>query len=64
MDFFREYYGPMHRAFASLDSVGQQKLRDELTSLWASHNYAGANVTKVDAEYLEVLAIRAGGPAS
>jgi SAM-dependent methyltransferase len=64
VDFFREYYGPMHRAFASLDSAGQQRLRDELTSLWAAHNYAGGNATKVDAEYLEVLATRAGGPAN
>ena len=64
VDFFRENYGPMTRAFASLDANGQQTLHAELTQLWSSHNQAGANRTKVDAEYLEVIAIRANRVAS
>jgi SAM-dependent methyltransferase len=58
VDFFRANYGPMTRAFASLDLEGQKKLHAELTQLWASHNKADATKTEVDAEYLQVVAIR------
>jgi hypothetical protein len=58
VEFFRTYYGPMSRAFESLDKRGQETLRAELVHLWSTHNSAAADVTKVDAEYLEVIAIR------
>jgi ubiquinone/menaquinone biosynthesis C-methylase UbiE len=58
VDFYRTNYGPMSRAFASLDVNEQEKLRNELVHLWSEHNYSGDNVTKVDAEYLEVIATR------
>jgi len=60
VEFFRVNYGPMTRAFASLDANGQKALRSELVRLWAEHNTATGNTTKVDAEYLEVVAIRSG----
>jgi hypothetical protein len=59
VDFFRTNYGPMSRAFASLDTNGQEKLRSELVRLWSEHNLAAGDATRVDAEYLEVIAIRA-----
>jgi SAM-dependent methyltransferase len=58
VEFFRTNYGPMSRAFASLDVQGQEKLRSELVSLWSAHNKAVDDTTKVDAEYLEVIATR------
>jgi 2-polyprenyl-3-methyl-5-hydroxy-6-metoxy-1,4-benzoquinol methylase len=58
VDFFRSNYGPMTRAFASLDESGQQKLQNELVDLWSSNNKALDGSTKVDAEYLEVIARR------
>jgi len=58
VDFFRAHYGPMTRAFASLDAEAQKKLHAELTELWATNNKADATKTKVDAEYLQVEAIR------
>ena len=58
VDFFRKNYGPVTRAFESLDSRGQEQLRSELASLWSAHNKSGGNTTQVDAEYLEVVAIR------
>jgi SAM-dependent methyltransferase len=58
VEFFRQYYGPTNRAFASLDAEGQARLRQELEMLWASHNRAGADCTTVFAEYLEVIGIR------
>ena len=60
VEFFRTNYGPMSRAFASLDANGQEKLRSELVSLWSAHNKAVDDTTKVDAEYLEVIATRGG----
>lgn len=58
VEFFRQYYGPTNRAFASLDNEGQAQLRHELETLWAAHNRAGAGCTTVFAEYLEVIGIR------
>jgi SAM-dependent methyltransferase len=59
VEFFRLYYGPMNRAFASLDEAGVGRLRQQLEMLWTSHNRAGADSTTVYAEYLEVIGIRA-----
>ena len=57
--FFRQYYGPTNRAFASLDAAGQAQLRQELEALWTAHNRTGADCTTVYAEYLEVMGVRA-----
>jgi SAM-dependent methyltransferase len=61
VEFFRLNYGPMTRAFASLDGNGQARLRDELVGLWSAHNGSPAAGTILDAEYLEVIATRAAG---
>ncbi len=58
VEFFRQYYGPVNRAFASLDAEGQVQLRQDLELLWTAHNRAGAHCTTVFAEYLEVVGIR------
>lgn len=59
VDFFRSCYGPMSRAFASLDETDQENLRGELIRLWTARNRAGNDATKVDAEYMEVIATKA-----
>ncbi len=56
VEFFRENYGPMKRAFETLTPHKQEGLKAELVSLWASNNRAEGNGTLVDAEYLEVTA--------
>ncbi|WP_243319993.1 class I SAM-dependent methyltransferase [Geothrix sp. SG200] len=58
VDFFQTYYGPLNRAFASLDSDGQMALHQDLEQLWADHNRAQDGTTDVEAEYLEVVAVR------
>ena len=58
VEFFRINYGPMTRAFASLAAEEQEKLRSELVELWSTNNKANDGSTKVDAEYLEVIAMR------
>ncbi|HEX5229534.1 MAG TPA: methyltransferase domain-containing protein [Bryobacteraceae bacterium] len=60
VEFFRLNYGPMARAFASLDTAGQAELRQELVDLWSAQNLSSGDRTIVDAEYLEVIAIRQG----
>ena len=59
VDFFRENYGPTNRAFAALPTDDQEALHADLVALWRAHNRSSlANRTAVDAEYLEVVAIR------
>jgi ubiquinone/menaquinone biosynthesis C-methylase UbiE len=58
VELFRVYYGPTNRAFASLDAAGQNALREELEQLWANNNRATDGSTHVEAEYLEVAAVR------
>jgi ubiquinone/menaquinone biosynthesis C-methylase UbiE len=61
VEFYRQLYGPVNRAFAALDDEGQKKLRADLEGLWASHNEATDGSTRVHAEYLQVVATRIAG---
>ncbi|MFN2532615.1 MAG: class I SAM-dependent methyltransferase [Pyrinomonadaceae bacterium] len=58
VEHFRNYFGPAHKAFASLDEQGQAALRHDLEGLWIKHNRATDGTTRVEGEYLEVIAIR------
>lgn len=59
VEFFRKYYGPTNRGFASLGAEDQAGLRAELEALWSSRNEATDGTTRVTSEYLEVVATRA-----
>lgn len=58
VEFFRTYYGPTARGFAALDADGQSALRSDLEQLWAKNNQATDGTTHIEAEYLEVVAVR------
>lgn len=59
VEFFRQYYGPTLKAFASLDATAQSALRRDLVELQTTHNIAKTpNTTEVAAEYLEIIATR------
>ena len=58
VEFFRAYYGPVHKAFSTLDAEKQSALRRDLEQLWTEHNTATDGTTSLEAEYLEVVAIR------
>ena len=59
VEFFRKYYGPANRAFAVLDADRQRALRRDLEEeLWNVNNRVCDSSTLIDAEYLEVSAIR------
>jgi len=58
VDVFREYYGPVLKAFAALDTAGQANLERDLLELLERFNQAGTETLSVPSEYLEVVATR------
>jgi SAM-dependent methyltransferase len=61
VDLFREYYGPTLKAFAALDDAGQDALYADLVKLVSeSDRLTGEDAVAVPADYLEVVAKRAG----
>jgi len=58
MGFFRQLFGPTQVTFSRLDTQGRSDLASRLESLWAERNTATDGTTRVEAEYLDVRAIR------
>jgi 2-polyprenyl-3-methyl-5-hydroxy-6-metoxy-1,4-benzoquinol methylase len=60
VEFWRMYYGPTNRAFEALKAEPdkQTALRRDLERLWSTNNQAAEGSTRVESEYLEVLATR------
>lgn len=58
---FRDYYGPLNRAFASLAPGAADALEQDLFDVLDSFNTAGPASLVVPAEYLEVVMTREGG---
>jgi len=59
VEHFRLYYGPTQMAFKALDDEDKQSaLRQDLEELWTKNNQADDGTTKVESEYLEVVAVR------
>ena len=61
VEFFRTYYGPTNRAFVALESEPEKQsaLRRDLENHWRDHNTAQDGGTAIEAEYLEVVAVKA-----
>jgi len=57
VNYFRVWYGPTLRAFAALDEDKRDGLRRDLEKLWSEHNRATDGTTRVESEYLEVVAV-------
>ena len=55
---FRDYYGPVHKAFAALDSSQQTRLERDIAALLDRMNVAGRDSLVVPAEYLEVVIVK------
>ena len=59
VEFFRQFYGPTQRAFASLGASAQERFRQDMVELQEANNIAETpGTTEVAAEYLEVVAVR------
>lgn len=61
VSFFRKYFGPVKRSFGTLatDTEKQAQLERELVAFWKKHNRANNNMLLCEAEWLEVIAIKA-----
>ena len=57
-ELFRAAYGPTVRAFESLDEDRRAVLAADLAAHWVRHRRTSAAGTEVEAEFLEVVAIR------
>lgn len=55
LDVFKNYYGPMLKAFAALDAANQHGLRNDLLALIARMNRAEDGTMIVPSEYLEIV---------
>ncbi|MBV9537978.1 MAG: methyltransferase domain-containing protein, partial [Acidisphaera sp.] len=58
IDVFRTYYGPVHKAFLSLDPAGQEALEADLRDLVAASNQGADGTMRVPSEYAEVIVTR------
>lgn len=58
VDFFRDHYGPVKRAFGVLDEKSQATLRSELIENFEAHNAATDGKLDLRAEFLNVTATR------
>ena len=59
LDVFRTYYGPINRAYATLDPLHQAELTRELTALLDETNRSGDRTLVLPSEYLEIIVSRA-----
>ena len=58
VEVFRTWYGPVHKAFASLSAAGAEALEADIVELLDSLNTAGASSLVAPSEYLEVVVTR------
>ena len=58
IESFRTYYGPVHKAFESLDAAGQESFARDLEELLHDWNTSGDATVVVPSDYLEVVAVR------
>jgi ubiquinone/menaquinone biosynthesis C-methylase UbiE len=59
IDVFRTYYGPVHKAFLSLDDSSQSNLHQDLKALIESFNKAGSGTVLIPSTYAEVIVEKA-----
>jgi ubiquinone/menaquinone biosynthesis C-methylase UbiE len=57
-ELFRTAYGPTVHTFEALDPDGRASLAADLAEHWWRHQRVSGSTTEVDAEYLEVVAVR------
>jgi SAM-dependent methyltransferase len=59
LSFFRTYFGPIKMAFERVGSDGEAALEADLRALLEANNTAGERALVLEADYLQVVAIRA-----
>ena len=61
IDFFRTFYGPVHKAFLALEDAGREKLADDIRQTVADFNVATDGSMIVPSEYAEIVITKASG---
>ncbi len=55
IEFFRAWYGPVHKAFLALDSEGQQQLEEDIQNTIDRYNVATDGTMIVPSDYAEII---------
>ena len=58
VEYFRQHFGPVKKAFDLQDEYGQKSLRTELEKIFSDYNIATDGTTELKGEYLDVSAVR------
>ena len=58
IDVFRNFYGPMPKAYATLDATGQERLRGNIATPLERLNVGGTDPLVVPGDYLEGVVTR------
>ena len=58
IEVFRNFYGPLHKAYAVLDPLRQERLTEDIAALLERLNVGGPNSLVVPGEYLEIVITR------
>ena len=58
VEFFRSWYGPVHKAFLALDAAGQDSLADALLDTVARFNTATDGTMRVPSAYAEIVVVK------
>jgi SAM-dependent methyltransferase len=58
VEFMRGFYGPLHKAFETLDKEGQAALEEDLISVVEHYDRSGDGTAVWPGDYLEVVATR------
>jgi ubiquinone/menaquinone biosynthesis C-methylase UbiE len=59
VEFFKAYYGPVHKAFLTLDAAGQTALAADIRALIGRFNTATDGSMRVPSDYAEIIIARA-----
>lgn len=59
VDYFRQYYGPVHKAFLALDAKGQAALAQDIIETIARFDTAKDGSMRVPSDYVEVIITKA-----
>ena len=55
LDLFRDYYGPVHKAFQALDDKTAVQFEKDILALVNSFNISGDDTLVLPSEYLEIV---------
>jgi len=58
LQVFRDFYGPVHKAFAALDGAAGERLAQDILALLRRRNRGGDGALVIPAEYLETVITR------